>query len=236
MSRTLSEILKPQRNRDRVPKPKPVLRETAYRKFMELLLDGRQKPGLLVSQRELCEMTGSSIGAMREALKRLEGEGIVSLIPQRGVKICEINEKELNDAYQLRTMIEVPAIRNYVKVATPEALGQLRQETEEIIARKATTSDQNADFVREKMRIDERLHFIIVGALDNRVVDDVYAKISNQLRLSRISVQPRFSESIPAMREHLAILDALDRRSEKTAVTAMAEHLEASRLRAVGLA
>lgn len=235
LSETLTPSDQPRHTLDPLTRSKPVLRDLAYRKFMQLLLDGRLKPGHLVSQRELCELTGVSIGAMREALKRLEAEAIVTLIPQRGVRICEINERELNEVYQLRYMIELPAVRHYARVADDQALARLRRETEDMIARRAATPDENADFVREKMMIDERLHFTIVGSLSNRTVDEVYEKISNQLRLSRISVQPRFSETRPAMREHLTILDALDQHDEEAAVRAMADHIEASRLRSLGL-
>ena len=79
----------------RAGRSKPVLRETAYRKFMDYLMSGQLRPGLLVSQRELCESTGATIGAMREALKRLEAEGIITLIPQRGVMVREPEEKEI---------------------------------------------------------------------------------------------------------------------------------------------
>lgn len=237
---TLSEALKIRGAHERpssgsAGRPKPVLRDEAYRRFMHLLLDGRQRPGTLISQRELCEITGCSIGAMREALKRLEAEGIVSLIPQRGVKICEVNEQELNDAYQFRAMVEIPAVRHYVKVADPQELEDLRKHTFELAHRKAATSEELNDLVREKMAIDERMHLAIIGSLGNRLLSDIYEKVSNQLRLSRISVQPRFSETGPAMREHLLIIEALQRRDEEGAVRAMTDHLETSRRRALGL-
>lgn len=224
--RVLTEIL---------PRSKPVLRDQAYRKFMQLLFDGQQKPGYLVSQRELCELTGCSIGAIREALKRLEAEGVVTLIPQRGVKICEINEAELNDIFQLRNMIEIPAARHFAKIAKAEALAALRKKTKDIIARKVTTSAEKVDLFHEKTIVDDQLHLTIVGSLANRLIEELYKKISNRLRLSRIDVEPRFTATRPAMREHLAILDALDHRDEEAAAQAMAEHLNASRSRALGL-
>jgi DNA-binding GntR family transcriptional regulator len=180
-------------------------------------------------------MTGSSIGAMREALKRLEAEGIVSLIPQRGVKIREVSEQELNDVYQLREMIEIPAIRYYSRVVQSGELARLRRLTDGVINRNPATSGQNVDFVREKTTIDEDFHFTVVGSLGNHAIDEVYAKINNQLRLSRISVQPRFSETRPSMREHLIILDALDRRDEDGAARARSDHLQSSLSRALGL-
>ena len=110
-----------------IGRSKPVLRDVAYGRLMELLLNGQLKPGLLVSQRELCERTDTSIGAMREALKRLEAEAVVSLIPQRGVMVREINQKEINDAYQLREFIEIPAIRHYCEHVDRNLIAEIRR-------------------------------------------------------------------------------------------------------------
>ena len=99
----------------------------------------------------------------------------------------------------------------------------------------AATSEEVNELMREKMADRRAMHFAIVGSLGNRLLSDIYEKAQNQLRLSRISVQPRFSETGPAMREHLLIIDALERRDEEGAVSAMADHLEASLKRALGL-
>ncbi|MGI9423521.1 MAG: GntR family transcriptional regulator [Hyphomicrobiaceae bacterium] len=214
---------------------KPVLRDVAYGRIMELLLNGQLKPGLLVSQRELCERTDTSIGAMREALKRLEAEAVVSLIPQRGVMVRELNHKEINDAYQLRELIEIPAIRHYCEQVDQKLIAEIKAQTEEIIERRPATSEENQKNVRDRMGIDERLHFVIIRSLGNRVIEAVYEKLSNQLRLSRLSVQPRFSDTLPAMTEHLRIIAALEACDADKATEAMKDHLDASRRRALGL-
>ena len=214
---------------------KPVLRDVAYGRIMELLLNGQLKPGLLVSQRELCERTDTSIGAMREALKRLEAEAVVSLIPQRGVMVRELNHKEINDAYQLREFLEIPAIRHYCTQVDQSLIAEVKAQTEEIIKRRPATSEENQKNVRDRMGIDERLHFIIIRSLGNRVIEAVYEKLSNQLRLSRLSVQPRFSDTLPAMSEHLNIIAALEECDADKAAEAMSDHLDASRQRALGL-
>ena len=218
-----------------IGRSKPVLRDVAYGRFMELLLNGQLKPGLLVSQRELCERTDTSIGAMREALKRLEAEAVVSLIPQRGVMVREINQKEINDAYQLREFIEIPAIRHYCQHVDRNLIAEIKAQTEEIITRRPATSEENQKNVRDRMEIDERLHFVMIRALGNQAIDAVYEKLSNQLRLSRLSVQPRFSDTFPAMSEHLRMIAALEAGDADEAAAAMSDHLEASRLRALGL-
>lgn len=71
----------------------PVQRSGAYERFLRCLLQGSFRPGHLLSQREICEATESTITAVREALKRLEAEGIVELIAKKGVILREITAR-----------------------------------------------------------------------------------------------------------------------------------------------
>ena len=181
-----------------VGRSKPVLRDVAYGRFMEQLLNGQLKPGLLVSQRELCERTETSIGAMREALKRLEAEAVVSLIPQRGVMVREINQKEINDAYQFREFIEIPAIRHYCNHVDLGLIAEIKAQTEEIITRRPATSEENQKNVRDRMEIDERLHFVLIRSLDNQAIEAVYENLDLKKEISNYHLMETFYQFRPA--------------------------------------
>lgn len=214
---------------------KPVLRDTAYRSFMDYLLSGQLKPGLLVSQRELCETTGSTIGAMREALKRLEAEGVITLIPQRGVMVREPSEREINDVYQVRTIIETHAIRAYAESGDLEKVALVKQQTIDAIARKPETREQIAQVSRERSLIDDRLHQVIIQSMDNHTLNELFERLRIPVQVSRLSVQPRFIDSLPGLNEHLEIIAEIEKRDGDAAVRLMAHHLEKGRRRAVGL-
>ncbi len=219
----------------RAGRSKPVLRDTAYRSFMEYLFSGHLKPGLLVSQRELCESTGSTIGAMREALKRLEAEDVITLIPQRGVMVREPSERELNDVYEVRKIVETHAIRQYAQSGDLELIATVKQQTLDAMARKAETREQIAEVSRERSLIDDRLHQIIGQSMDNQSLDDIYDRLRIPVRVSRLNVQLRFVDSLPGLREHLDIIAALEVRDGDEASRLMMDHLEKGRRRAVGL-
>lgn len=214
---------------------KPVLRDVAYQKFIDELLLGRLKPGLLVTQRELCEATSTNLGPMREALKRLEAEGIISLIPQRGVIVIEPSVKEINDLYEFRKIIEPHATRVYAESGDLNKIADLKQETLKIIHRKATTRKEIALLSRQRVQVDDRFHEILLRGLDNDAVDQVFQKFRIQSQISRLAVQPRFHDSLPGAHEHLIIIEALEDRDGDAAVKAMQDHLERGRLRAIGL-
>lgn len=214
---------------------KPVLRDTAYRNFMDYLLSGQLKPGLLVSQRELCETTGSSIGAMREALKRLEAEGVITLIPQRGVMVREPSEREINDVYEVRKIIETHAIRAYVIDGDMDKIVEVKQQTIDAMERKAETRQEIAQVSRERSLIDDRLHQIIINSMNNRTLDELFDRLRLPVQVSRLAVQPRFVDSLPGLNEHLLIIDVLEKRDGALAAELMLDHLEKGRRRAVGL-
>lgn len=218
-----------------VTRAKPVLRDTAYRKFMDYLLSGQLKPGRLMSQRELCEAIGASIGAMREALKRLEAEKVITLIPQRGVMVREPSEKEINDIYEIRKIFEVHAVRVFAVTGDLQKIAEIKAQTNEAIEGKAETRQELGLLSRERSLVDDLLHQLIIGALNNTTLDEMFDRLQVLVSVSRLSVQPRFMDSLPGLNEHLEIIEALENRDKEAAETLMSVHLEKGRRRAVGL-
>src|SRR5579875_3127906 len=96
------------------------LREQAYQAFTRHLLDRRLQPGQFVTQRELAELTGHSLGAIREMIPHLEADGLLRAIPQRGLQIVSPDVRLVREAYQLREVIECAAVVQYVRT-TPDA-------------------------------------------------------------------------------------------------------------------
>src|SRR6187397_1634880 len=96
---------------------KSLMREVAYERFKAQLFKRNLVPGQFVSQGELCELLDVPLGPTREALKRLEAENLVRLIPQRGIQITDIGVKLIREAFEFRIVLEVAAIRRFVKTA-----------------------------------------------------------------------------------------------------------------------
>jgi DNA-binding GntR family transcriptional regulator len=90
-----------------------MLRNEAYERFKQRLFAGDLRPGQFVSQRELTGLIGIGPGPVREALKRLESEALVNLIPQRGIQIADVNVNLIRNAFQLRLILESVATRHY---------------------------------------------------------------------------------------------------------------------------
>ncbi|MDH3743372.1 MAG: GntR family transcriptional regulator, partial [Hyphomicrobiales bacterium] len=90
----------------RLRAPGPRLREQAYDRFTEQLFEKSIVPGQFVSQRELVALTGLPLGAIRELIPRLEADGLITVIPQRGMQIATVDLNLIRNAFQLRLFLE----------------------------------------------------------------------------------------------------------------------------------
>ncbi|MEM1370869.1 MAG: GntR family transcriptional regulator [Pseudomonadota bacterium] len=213
--------------------PTPSSRSAAHARIMDALLSRRIRPGHLVSQREIAEITGATLPAVREALKWLEAENVARLIPKRGVSIREITRKEVADAYQLRMLIEMQAIAPYTQSVDLGELEQLRRETEELIAAARTPGNGVLEHFSRRVALDSRLHRSIVGALDNQLISDVHRSVDTVMLLARLSLPPQFHADGPAFHEHLILIERIEQRDEAGASAALLSHLQEARARAV---
>jgi DNA-binding GntR family transcriptional regulator len=82
------------------------LRAQAYESFRQQILEANVRPGQFISQRELVQLLDMPLGAVRELIPRLEAEGLLRTVPQRGLQIAHVDLALINNAYQLRLVLE----------------------------------------------------------------------------------------------------------------------------------
>ena len=109
------------------------LRERAYDSFTRHLLSRELRAGQFISQRELVEITGLPLGAIREMIPRLEAEGLVRTVPQRGMQIAHVDLNLIRDAFQFRLFLEKGAVAVFTMEAPDGTLQRLRDQHEGII-------------------------------------------------------------------------------------------------------
>jgi len=208
------------------------LREQAYDAFTRHLLDRRLSPGQLLSQRELAEMTSMSLGAIREMIPRLEAEGLVTTIAQRGLQVADIDLKMIHDAFAVREIVETSALRHYVATATDGAIKAFETEIDDF---KARAGDGVSDeLLQQAQKADWAFHDALVKAMDNRIMWEIHRVNSIRIRMvlgARIGLS---ANRLPiALDEHLKIIRAMRRRDVDASVAALHDHLASSRQRAL---
>ncbi|MEP6567658.1 MAG: GntR family transcriptional regulator, partial [Mesorhizobium sp.] len=133
------------------------LREKAYASFTRHLLARDFKPGQFVSQRELVAFTGLPLGAIREIVPRLEAEGLLTTIPQRGMQIAHIDISLIREAFQFRLFMEREAVALFTTSASDAELARLRCEHEEMLAQ-ALAQTPTPEVEAKAQTIDWAMH------------------------------------------------------------------------------
>lgn len=209
------------------------LRTMAYARFRESLFDRRLKPGQFVSQRELSELLDVPMGAIREALKRLEADGLINLIAQRGVQIADVNVAFINEAFEFRILIETEAARRSANIPDRERLNEIRAKTQQIIDQSGKTVSD--DLMQAGLQVDLELHEFLVSVFTNGLIRQSHQQLEDKVRLIRMNGKYTVDRLRAAMLEHLDIIDALLEGDEQAAVASLNAHLKTSWRRSLGL-
>lgn len=215
-----------------VYKGRMVLREAAYRVFTRQLVAREIAPGAFVSQRELAARTGFPLGAIREMIPRLEAEGLLATLPQRGLKVMAPDVRLVREAFEVRALIEKAALATYAAAQSEAAIAAERDlllgvDTE-------MRSGITAPLLARAQGIDWGFHDRLVAALDNRLLAETHRVNSIRIRVmlpDRVTLSPPLLAATIAA--HLAIIDALVRHDTQAALAALERHLGQARRRAL---
>ena len=218
----------------RKTKPKSLMREVAYERFKAELFKRNLAPGQFVSQVELCTLLDVPLGPTREALKRLEAENLVRLIPQRGIQIADIGVTLIHEAFEFRIVLETAAIRRFVQTADDAVLDDLERSTTAVQQKMAGKSDVDVKLLDAALQVDWGMHNLIVEAMGNRILMTAHQQNFDKIKMIRLHGRsPRY---LPlAMEEHLAVIAAMKARDADQAAAALELHLRCAERRALGL-
>lgn len=212
--------------------PAPSLSALAYDRFMEALFARKLAPGALVSQGELVETLGVPVGPLRDALRVLQAEGLVTIRARSGIEIVKPDLAMARNTYQIRSILEQAAVRAYAETAPIDAIVAHEDHHKAVLAG-LEGREPNADDVRVLEQIDHDLHRDIIASLRNPMVSDTYRRIHGLLNL--ILLERSLSGPLMArtLREHLEILAACRARDPDTAEKALEAHFSRALERAM---
>ncbi len=203
---------------------KATLTERVYHSLRDDILSNRLPPDTPLQEVTIAAALEVSRGPVREAFRRLEAEGLISLIPRRGAVVRSLSQEEFLDAYRVREALEVLAVR----LATTrlendhlERLEYLHQEMLQHAAREDVDAffDANADF-----------HALFVEQAGNLKLQEVYFPLVNQMhryRMRSLSLRGGMQRSCA---EHQAILDAVRAKDAERAARLLRNHIRVPQL------
>lgn len=209
-------------------------RDHAYSSFTEKLLARDIAPGQIVSQRELVELTGMPLGAIREMIPRLEADGLIRTVPKRGLQILSIDLDLVRNAFQLRRIIESEAIGIFCKTASDDEIARIANDHREM--RDRLSQGVTPEDLERAQHMDWAFHDRVVDAMGNRIISDIHRVNAIKIRLIRNSDTRMLPElAVSVMDEHLQVVGALLARDPARAVQAMQAHIDSAKRRALGM-
>ena len=218
-----------------VPNPK-TLRARAYESFAQQILHAQVRPGQFVSQRELMQLLDMPLGAVRELIPRLEAEGLLRTVPQRGLQIAHVDLQLIHDAFELRALLEREAALRFVQVVSDSALGDIEREHLDIVAR-ARSGEMGPSLLADAQSADWGLHDRMIDALGNELISQTYRINSLRVRLIHLERSTLSAQVLlPAMQEHLNLIEALKKRDPQAVVQRLAYHIDSAQQRVLGSA
>src|SRR6476661_4302178 len=201
----------------------PSASERTYAHLKRSILDGTHAGGVLVTEGEVAEAIGISRTPVREALLRLESEGLVRLYPKKGALVVPVSAQEAHDVVEARALIEEwAAERAWPRRAeiVPE-LARLLQEM-----RRARDVEAFLDFTAA----DRSFHECVVAAAGNDVLTRSYRGFrERQLCISTAVMRVSRARMDAAVRDHQHLLDTLRGGSRTQFLTLTREHLDVAR-------
>ncbi|MCL2492705.1 MAG: GntR family transcriptional regulator [Clostridiales bacterium] len=201
--------------------------ELAARIRIEILTE-RFLPGDKVTEQSFSERYGVSRTPVREALRNLETEGLIEMIPNRGAFIVGITETEIKDLYALRMNAETQAVRWAVERRTKGEMEALEESLDFMVF---YTERLDAKRMRS---INAGFHHRIAAAAHNRILLDELNRMQEYLRYS-VRVLPYREEDLPAiLEEHKKIFAAFTKKDPEKGAAAMQTHIQNS-LKRTGL-
>jgi len=187
------------------------LREQVRRGLEAALVAGELQPGEIYSAPTLAERFGVSATPVREAMLQLAKDGFVEVVRNKGFRVIEMSDDDLDQISQIRMLLEVPSTVRTAKLLTPDRMMTLRELADEI-EDAATRGD-----VIAYLDADRRFHVELISALGIPRLTDLVDRLRRQTRLFGLEALVRSGKLIVSAHEHHELLESL--RSDDPAAT-----------------
>lgn len=189
-------------------------------RIREAIVKDELKPGTRIDQAQLAEDLNVSIVPVREALKALDAEGFVTIIPRRGAFVTNLSLQDMDDLYEARKMIEGEAIAHAALLLTEDDFRHMRHLTEkmkEAIANREVT---------EYIALNREFHLHIYSCLNNQYLIQVIQSLWERSELYRYRYVVVTHDTDAIYAEHMAIVEACEARNPERARQCATDHIQ----------
>lgn len=200
-----------------------LLHEIAATEVRKAIHSGAYAQGEKLNEVEIARALNLSRGPVREALRLLEQEGIVTSEPQKGVRVAVFSQRDIFDALALRESVETLACSDIAEQATDEDIESLISCVAEM--KRAEAEGRFVDLAE----LDHKFHEIFLNISSTEIVKRVWRSIGGAIKMFQVAGDKVFSEHGSVADSHLPIIEALKSRDSKRLRCVVINHIEENR-------
>jgi DNA-binding GntR family transcriptional regulator len=196
------------------------LREIVFEYLRESILKGKLEPAQRLMEVQLAEQLGVSRTPVREAIRKLELEGLVVMLPRKGAYVADVSLKDIIEVLEIRGALEGLAASVAAERMTDEDLERL-----ELISYQFKKSLENGD-IDMMVKKDIELHDLIFNSTNNQKLIQINNSLREQVYRFRVTYISDYDTSKNLVKEHEDIIEAIYNRNSKEAMQRSTTHIE----------
>jgi len=196
------------------------LREIIFNTLREAIIVGELKPGERLMEVQLAEKMGVSRTPVREAIRKLELEGLVEMLPRKGARVANLSEKDIMDVLEVRSTLDGLASSLSAMRITDDEIKELKH----ILAQFITCIEKNN--LQGSIKKDVEFHDVIYCSSRNDKLIQISNNLREQVQRYRVIYMKDYSSSKELVKEHTEICDAIARRDPEAAMKFAQIHIK----------
>jgi DNA-binding GntR family transcriptional regulator len=199
------------------------LREQVIAALRQAILDFNLKPGQRLVERELIEQLGVSRTTIREALRELTSEGLVTVVPQKGAVVATPTLDDAIDLYEVRAALESLVVQRFVERATDSQVERLQAAVERFHDETIRTTD-----IRQILAAKDLFYVVLIEGAASSALQQLLEGIQARVQVLRATSLSEEGRTFAAVRELRAVAEAIAARDATLAARLTAEHIRAA--------
>lgn len=200
--------------------------EKAYQAVRSGIISGKYQPGGRITEQEVAEDAGVSRTPVREALRQLNAEGLLEFVPNQGAVVTSWSEKELDEIFDLRALLESYAAAQAAEHADATTIALLRDLAEQ---QARASQERTGSHLGRIAELNAKFHRTITEAGGNRLLRNTLTTLT-QSALATLTFRTYDADSlIRSAQHHLELVAAIEARDPEWAASVMKSHILAAR-------
>jgi DNA-binding GntR family transcriptional regulator len=196
------------------------LRQKVLSSLRNAITDGHFKPGDRLIERELCELTGVSRTLIREALRQLETEGLITTIPNKGPVVAKISRKEARDIYKVRGLLEAMIGQTLAESGSDKDIKALRKAFAKLSKGLLSQGPE------ARIRLKNEFYQVFFEVADNSIATSLLKLLNTRISILRATSMSQSGRPQQALKEIGDVITAIEARDGEAARAACLKHID----------